>query len=432
MIEGVFCMRWTCRRKLAWMMSFIIVLAACTPGSAVGKSEDLMEGFQGVQPSPGTSPDPSALGHIARFSGELLEASANHPGNVMVSPASVYVALAMALNGADGETKSQMIKALADDGLSVQDINEACRDWMAMLVKSGEKTTLGIANSIWFHQDFLPAQDFLQSNADYFSAGARKLDFRDRTAPEEINRWVKDATRGTIDQIVDSINPDVVMYLINTVYFKSEWQTPFDPNANRDLTFNTPAGPVEAPFLHRVGEMEYFAGLGAQGVLLPYDDGHFSFFALLLDGQIDPRQWISQQETGRLMENIRALMEQKQHILMALTLPKFEARYEDSLKDELSLMDMDMAFNPARADFSRMNSTGEKNLYISEVKHKTYVRVDEKGTEAAAATSVEVSLTSAPAYECLLIFDRPFLYGIVDNQTGLPLFLGILENPAAE
>lgn len=425
-------MRWTCQSKLAWMMSVILVLAACTPGSAVGKSEDLMKGFQAVQTSPAAPPEPSVLGDIDRFSAGLLAASANHSGNVMVSPASVYVALAMALNGAEGETKSQMMKVLAEEGRSVQEVNEACRDWMAMLAKSGEKTTLGIANSIWFHQDFSPAQDFLQSNADYFSAGARKLDFRDRAAPEAINGWVKDATRGTIDQIVDSINPDVVMYLINTVYFKSEWQTPFDPNATRDLNFNTPAGPVEAPFLHRVGEMEYFAGFGAQGVMLPYDDGHFSYFALLPDGQAAPHQWIAQQGSSQLMETITALIGQKKKILMALDLPKYESRYEDSLKDELSLLGMEMAFDPARADFSRMNSTGEKNLYISEVKHKTYVRVDEKGTEAAAATSVEVSLTSAPAYECLLIFDRPFLYGIVDNQTGLPLFLGILENPVAD
>jgi serpin B len=425
-------MRPASRRNLALILSFIMVLAACTSGTAAGKSEDLMQGFQAVRPAPGTLPDQSALAAISRFSSELIETSANHPGNVMISPASVYFALAMTLNGADGETKDQMLKALAGPELPVQVINEACRDWMVMLAQSGDKTTLGIADSIWFDQAFSPAQDFLQSNADYFSAGARKLDFRDSSAPNEINRWVKEATRGTIDQIVDSIDPNVVMYLINTVYFKSEWQTPFDPNATRKQTFNTPDGPVEAPFLNRIDAMDFMAGEGAQGVVLPYEDGRFSYFALLPDSQITPRQWIVQQGPGCLMENIKALMEQKQHILMSLTLPKYESRYEDSLKDELSLLGMEMAFDPDRADFSRMNASGEKNLYISEVKHKTYVRVDEKGTEASAATSVEVSVTSMPIYECLLIFDRPFLYGIVDNQTGLPLFLGILDDPSGD
>lgn len=420
------------RKILLWMMSFFIVLAACTPGPAAGKSEDLMAGFQALKPAPGSPPDPSILEPIARFSGALLEASADHSGNVMVSPASVYLALAMALNGADGETKDQMIKVLAKEGLSIQAVSEACRDWMAMLASKGDKTTLGIANAIWFDQDFSPAQEFLQSNSDYFSAAARKLDFRDSSAPKEINRWVKDATRGTIDQIVDSIDPDVVMYLINTVYFKSEWQTPFDPKATRDQTFNAPEGPMEVHFMNRIDSMDYVAGYGVQGVLLPYEDQRFSYFALLPDGQTQPRQWIAQQEAGQLMEKISALMEQKQNVLMSLSLPKYASRYEDSLKDELSQLGMEMAFDPALADFSRMNAAGEKNLYISEVKHKTYVRVDEKGTEASAATSVEVSVTSMPVYECLLMFDRPFIYGIVDNQTGLPLFFGILENPAAE
>lgn len=165
----------------------------------------------------------------------------------MISPASVYLALAMTLNGADGETKTAMLDVLADPGLTVDLINNACRSWIDLLEKTDSKTKLEIANSIWFDQDFTPYKPFLQKNADYFAADIKKLNFNDRNTPKIINNWVKEATHNTIDKIVDSIDPDVVIYLINAVYFKSDWQTEFNKNNTRDRTFNTPDGTIETP-----------------------------------------------------------------------------------------------------------------------------------------------------------------------------------------
>ncbi|MGB3913065.1 MAG: serpin family protein [Thermacetogeniaceae bacterium] len=365
------------------------------------------------------------------FAVDLFKKSAENKGNIMISPASVYLALAMTLNGADGETKTAMLDVLADQGLTVDMINNACRSWIALLEKTDSKTKLEIANSIWFDQDFTPYKPFLQKNADYFAADVNKLDFNDRNTPKIINNWVKEATHNTIDKIVESIDPDVVIYLINAVYFKSDWQTKFNKNNTRDRTFNTPDGTIETPFMHRLDRMTYFSINKATGIALPYADQKFAYFALLPDKEMTPRKWLAEQDQS-LFNDLARLMAKKPKYTVQLAMPKFEAHYEDSLLNELTELGMGIAFDPYQADFSQMNEQHTKDLYISEVKHKTFIRVDEKGTEASAATSVEVRVTSAPQFDKELTLDRPFLYGIMDLQTGMPLFVGIMENPAAE
>ena len=414
------------------ILCLLLTLSGCAAKEAAGKSTDLMKGTQAAQQATGGLPEKNVCKDINRFSADLFKAAAGNPGNIMISPASVYLALAMTLNGADGETKTQMLKTLADQGVTLDMINKASRDWLGLLAKTGSKTTLGIANSIWFDQAFIPDKAFLQRNADFFNAGARKLDFRDAGTPGAINSWVKEATQGTIDKVVESIDPNVVMVLINTVYFKSDWQTTFDKNETRSQTFHTPQGAIESAFLHRTGKMTYFSGYNAAGVALPYDDGHFAYFALIPDGETTPREWIAKQDPVLLMENIAGMMAQKSDFTVELAMPRFESRYEDSLKNELTQLGMEIAFDPDRADFSLMNEAHEKNLYISEVKHKTFVRIDEKGTEASAATSVEVGTTSMPMSDKQLTFDRPFIYGIMDSNLGMPLFLGIMEDPTVQ
>ncbi len=410
-----------------------LAFSGCTTMGGTGKAADLMADVHAAErPASPALPDEAIRKAVNGFSAALLKASVDNKGNVMISPASVYLALAMTLNGADGETKAAMLKVLADQGLTVDMINKASRDWMSLLTQTGSKTTVAIANSIWFDQNFTPYKPFLQNNADFFAAGARKLDFKDKGTPDIINGWVKEATRGTIDKIVESIHPDVVMYLINTIYFKSDWQVPFDKNDTSKQTFNTPKGAIETAFLHRNGKMTYLSGNYATGVVLPYDDGQFAYFALLPDGQTTPREWLAKQDQASLFDNISGMMAQKANFTVALAMPKFESSYEDSLLNELTQLGMGIAFDPNRADFSQMNEQHRSNLFISEVKHKTFIRVDEKGTEAAAATSVEMRITSMPMSDKQLTFDRPFFYGIMDVKTGMPLFVGIMEDPAAK
>ena len=400
-------------------------------GKTTKQAADLMAGIQAAARSETpNAPDPQVLKAINRFSAELFQAAAVKPGNVMISPASVYLALAMTLNGADGDTKAAMISVLAEQGITLDMVNQASRDWQTWLARTGEKTTLTIANSIWFDQEFVPYRPFLQANADYFAADARRLDFKDPGTPDIINAWVKTATKGTIEKIIESIRSDVVMYLINAIYFKSDWEMPFDKNDTYDQTFTAPEGAIQTSFLHRNGSMAYFETLESTGISLPYDDGQFAFFALLPDGQVSPRDWLASQTLATLFSGIAGMMGESE-ISVDLALPKFESSYEDSLVGELKGLGMDIAFDPGLADFSQMNESHEKNLYIGEVKHKTFVRVDEKGTEAAAVTSVEMRVTSLPVSDKQVVFDRPFLYGIMDMKTGVPLFVGIMENPAS-
>jgi serine protease inhibitor len=370
---------------------------------------------------------------INRFSAALLELSAgNNKGNLMISPASVHLALAMAANGAEGETKAAMLEVLAGRGLSIDRLNKASRDWAALLSRTGEKTTLGIANSIWFDKGYSPSRSFLQRNRDFFGAEARSLDFRDKSAPGIINGWVKKATRGTIEKIIESIRGDEVMFLVNAVYFKSDWQVPFEKNETRKQVFHAPGKDVEVEFMHRTGRMTLMPGNGATGVALPYDDGQFAFFALLPDGPASPREWLAKQDQASLFGEIAGMMAQKAGFTVELALPKFESSFEDTLEDELARLGMGIAFDPGRADFSGMSERHTKDLFIGTVRHKTFVRVDEKGTEAAAVTSVGMRLTSLPLVDRQLVFDRPFVYGIMDLKAGIPLFAGIMENPAAK
>ena len=398
-----------------------------------GQSIDLMAGIQAAAWTGSTgAPDSAQFVSVNQFAAELFQQStkSNAEGNLMISPASVFLALAMTLNGAEGETRTAMLDTLTRKGLDAAQINALSRAWIAWLNRSSEQTTVSINNAIWFDQDFVPEQPFLQTNADYYQAAAHKLDFADPATVDVINSWVKAATKGKIEGIVDKIDDNVVMYLINAIYFLADWQTPFDANDTREQVFQAPSGEMTVPFMHRTGQMAYFTGLSAEGVALPYADGQFEFFAILPEGGQAPREWLAAQDATTVFTDLSVLMATPESGL-ELGLPKFEVRFEDSLKDELSGLGMGLAFEPGAADFSAMTADKALELYISEVRHKTFVRVDEKGTEAAAVTSVEVGVTSMPVSERQLVFDRPFVYGILDTATGLPLFVGILENPGA-
>ncbi len=403
--------------------------ATSRPPQPVAGAHDLMADVQAVA----WPAEPEALpvgwtDASSRFSALLFQTSAANPGNFMISPPSVYLALAMTLNGADSTTRDAMLETLAAQGLTVTDINHAARSWITSLNRASEKTTVSITNSIWFDQNFVPFQPFLQANADYFNAAAQKLDFKDPQTLDIINGWVSEATNGRIEQIINQIRPDAVMFLINAIYFLADWEIPFEKADTRSQAFLAPDGEVEVDFMHRTGAMKFYQLEGATGIGLPYADDRFAFFAVLPAADTDARAWLSGQDPALLFDEVAAGLRQDP-LVVDLALPKFESRYEDSLINELSQMGMGLAFQPDQADFTQMINSHEKIIYIGEVKHKSFVRVDEKGTEAAAATSVEMRVTSIPYSEHQIVFDRPFVYGIMDLATGLPLFTGVLEKP---
>ena len=409
---------------LIFILMASMILSSCGLFAQTGKN--LMAGVEAAQwPDNPGKPSPAFIKAVSQFSWDLADVIDKKDGNLMISPASVYLALAMTMNGAGGQTRIDMLKALASQNLTMADIDKAARDWMILLNRKDEKNKLGIVNSIWYRKGFAADKSFLQSNADFYKAEIQSLDFSDAKSPDVINRWVEKSTEGRIDKIVDSIGRDTVMYLINAIYFKAEWLNKFTSSDTQDGLFKSPYGSTPAEFMNMTENMDYIEIQGAQGVVLPYSDKKFAFVALLPNEGTDPASLIHSLDAEKMNE----MMTKKQSKDIALQLPKFEAEYKVFLKDALSGLGMGIAFDPGTADFSLMQESRKKDLCIAEVLHKTFIRVDEDGTEAAAVTKVEVSRTSAPVSKIAMVFDRPFLYCIIDLDTNLPLFIGIVEKP---
>lgn len=404
------------------LLILMITIAGCT-----GLPKDLMKEYKSEAGAKMTgSMNEEFQTAYLNFSWDILKKSSENSGNIMISPVSIYLALAMTQNGAAGQTKEQMKNTLYSEKITEDDLNVELKKLMNYLNADNETTDLTVANSIWYRKGFEADETFLQKNADYYSSDIKSLDFTKKEAPAAINRWVSDATNKTIDKIIDKINEDVMIYLINAIYFKGDWEVPFNANDTYKQTFNSIQGAVDTDFMHSRGNMEYLQSGGVEGIVLPYKGDKFSFFALIPEKDKTAREMINELSPLEIVE----IIDSKESKNLELTIPKFESRYEDSLVDELSKMGMGSAFEPANADFSLMQKSRSMDLYISDVKHKTFIRVDEKGTEAAAVTSVEVVLTSMPVEFQSVVFDRPFVYGIVDLENGLPLFIGIMENPA--
>lgn len=393
---------------------------------------DLMAGIKAdSMMNPADTPDPAVIEGIEKFSRDLLLSSlSGNDGNIMISPVSVFLALAMTVNGADGETRTAMLDVIAGQNMTVEQVNKASQSWLGRLAKSEEKTKVSLAQSIWFRDDFRPYQPFLQANANYFSAGAYALDFSDEKAKDTINSWIKTTTFGLIEKLIDKISPTTVMFLINTVYFKSDWATPFEKHETYPQDFHAPDNSVETDFMHRTGPVDMIEFPDAVGIALPYANDQFVYFALLPDESVNPRDWLGDNANQPFFQGLGDQIAEQKIKSVSLALPIYEVGYADTLNNELIELGMGIAFGGG-ADFSLLNEQNTKGLFISEVKHKTVIRVDEKGTEAAAATSVAINESAVSADESI-VFDRPFIYGIMDLETNLPLFVGILEDPTDE
>ena len=348
--------------------------------------------------------------------------------NIFISPFSVSLALAMTLNGATGETEQAMTDTLQLQGLDSESINAGYAQLQRTLQASDPKVTLAIANSLWARQDVQFKQDFLQRNTQFFEAEISTLDFKDPSAPETINQWVNTNTKGKIQKIVDEIDPSKVLFLINAIYFKGTWQKEFNPSRTREGPFHLANGDVkQVPMMRQFRWYPYYQGENFQAISLAYGDGRMSMYICLPDRESDLNIFLENLNA----ESWESWMLQFHGQDVSLVMPKFKLEYEKTLNDTLKGLGMDIAFDRKHADFSRMAPLGilGENLYIGEVIHKTFVEVNEEGTEAAAVTSVGVAETSAVAPPISFIVDRPFFFAIRDNQTKTVLFMGVVVDP---
>ncbi len=348
--------------------------------------------------------------------------------NIFISPFSVSVAFAMTLNGAAGETEQAMTNTLQLQNIDAESVNPSFAQLNETLQSADPKVTLTIANSLWGKQGFTFKQDFLDRNSHFFNANITTLDFSDPSASDTINMWVDSNTNGKIQKIVDeNIDPAMVLFLINAIYFKGSWQTEFDPSHTRDGTFNLESGNLkQVPMMNRTDNYKHYVNQeeNFQAISLPYGDGQISMYIFLPSRESDLKTFLDSLNA----ENWENWISQFQERKIWVQIPKFKIEYETSLIDVLKTLGMSVAFNEIQADFSRMASLEnlDSNLYIAEVKHKTFVDVNEEGTEAAAVTGIGIAVTSLPPQ---FIADRPFFFAIRDNETGTVLFMGTVVDP---
>lgn len=350
--------------------------------------------------------------------------------NFMISPLSISMALAMTYNGAETETKAQMAEALKIDKFTRDELNATYKQLMEALGSIDPKVVLEIANSIWYRDTYPVEEAFLNVNSAFYNAEVNAANFENPETVDLINQWVSDKTHEKIPFMLENIPPDAVMYLINAIYFYGNWATEFNPESTREGSFDLGDNNyVSVDMMNRIDTVNYLSNDVFSAIELPYGKGNFNMTLLL------PAHNKKVNDVVTLLNTKNWKKWQNEFVKtnsIDIKLPKFKIEYKISLNDFLADMGMELAFSDY-ADFSGINKN--RNLFISRTKHKTFIEVDEEGTEAAAATMVEMSFTSfdpnAPQYipfHC----NRPFLFVINEKDTGAILFMGKVGNPKEE
>ncbi len=344
--------------------------------------------------------------------------------NIFISPLSILLALAMTYNGAVGDTNLAMAEALQFTGFDLEELNSGFSGLMRSIINADSDIEMVIANSIWSRMDFEVRQDFIDRNSKYYSSKVGEIDFSDPEAVKIINGWIRDATREKIEKMLDSIPPDAMMYLINAIYFKGNWTYPFDEDATCDGDFYLAGGGTKkVPMMGQQEEFLYCRGDNFSGVRLPYGQEKMVMYIILPDKGESLDSLIDSLDEDTWNRTLESFSKKQVHVSM----PRYKMEYGIKLLNGvLAEMGMGIAFDGSRADFSGI----APDIFISRVLHKTVIEVNEEGSEAAAATVVEM-LESAAMIEEIVEFkvDRPFFFVIQDDRTGSILFMGKVVEP---
>lgn len=356
----------------------------------------------------------------------LGELKKDDNGNLFMSPTSLLMALSLVYNGADGVTKEEITKTLQIPGMDSTDLNKANASLMTMLNKATDGIQLQVANSVWLNEDYRFQENFAKQAKDYFNAEIQEIDIASEDSPKRINDWVKKSTNGKIDKIVEGqLDENLVAMLLNAIYFKGDWQYSFDKRLTEDRIFHLADGnKIKTPFMSLQEKLSYMSNSDYQAIKLPYADGEMSMTVVLPN---DLKKFESDLSTES-WEKIHSGMKKMRGTIL---LPRFKFSYETELNEALEALGMKSAFKEG-ANFSKMIE-GDESLLINRVKQKTYIDVNEEGTEAAAVTGVEVGVTSAPPDDPFIMeVNRPFFIAITDDETGAILFMGSISNPTVE
>jgi serine protease inhibitor len=409
-----------------FLLSLVLSLLILAPGC----SRDLSPTAPRKNPParPLTAQEQSLARTSNTFGWSLFQTVASEEGqkNTFVSPLSVTLALAMAYNGAANETETAMRSTLGFPQLSREEVNTALSGLSDLLTSLDYSVKFQIANSIWYRQGVQVEPGFIERNQLYYHAPVQALDFASPRAVASINDWASKNTNGRIPQVIDRIDPEMIMFLLNAIYFKGTWSAEFNPKETHGDLFTLADGSQSScRMMQQTNDLFYFENELVRAVDLPYGDGQFSMAILLPKTNLDD-----------LTSRLDAAAWEEWHPLFVrqagtLYLPKFKLSYEVMMNAALKSMGMAIAFDDQKADFSGISASAD--LFISYVKHCSFVQVDEEGTEAAAVTVVGVGTTSiGEPSGFVLRIDRPFMIVIHDHHSQTALFIGRIFQPVWE
>lgn len=359
--------------------------------------------------------------------GKVLEMP-EAPKNIMISPVSVAVALGMTYNGAEGETKTAFEETLGFKGYSREEINTIHQALIKHLLNADPKVIMEIANSIWYRRGFYVLQDFIDLNKTFYDAEVNDLDFADPLSVNIINNWCALKTHDKIKDVLDEIGPDAVMYLINAIYFNGTWTYQFDESNTFTGNFLREDQTVsDASFMMLQTDLPFYSNDLFSAIDLPYGNEKFSMSILLPETGKTTDDVVAQLSK----ENFTSWMGSFEKKEVVVTIPKFKFGYKELLNSPLIEMGLGKAFSDF-ADFTGINPEG--NLLISRVIHQSFIDINEKGTEAAAVTVVEIEVSSAGPGDGIIHFtaDHPFLFAIREKTSNAILFIGRVGNPEYE
>lgn len=368
-------------------------------------------------------PESQSINVSADFSGKTSSFAFNfwkayekeEGGSYFLSPLSLNIALGMLLNGAEGETKAEIQKMLGFSDADLATINASYAEIISKLPKVDSKVTNLVANSVWHASAFPVEAAYLGDLKNSFSAQVFSKDFGSTATVNEINKWASDNTNGKIKTIIEKIEPHQVLFLLNALYFKGDWTAPFDKEATTKGTFYGESKTSDQDFMYNLGEYAYVDNADFQMVELPYGNEKYAFVALLpKTGSVS--SLISGLSQEKWNSAVSGLKKQKVEVL----LPKFEIETSKSLSGVLNSLGMKRAFTDA-AELGKISKV--KDLLVDFVKQDTYLSVDEKGSEAAAVTSIGVGVTSVPSYPQFR-GDKPFAFAIVEKTSNTFQFIG--------
>jgi serpin B len=355
-----------------------------------------------------------------KFLSETLKT--NNKENVIISPLSLSTILALTQNGAVRNTKEEMLKALELQGLDDSTINESYRNIIAHFNSlKGIETKIG--DSIWIRKNADVKKELISVGKNYYEAEINEVDFTKKNTVDAVNKWVSGRTAGKINKMMDSFEDDTYMTIINTVYFKGKWNNPFTERSTSKQKFTSSDGSIkDVDMMKETMGIDYMKNTNFQAVRIPYEDQNFGMYVFLpsKDSSVDK---LTNEMT---MENWNKWINEFKKTQVQVSLPKFKIEFEEELNSMLKGFGMKDAFD-GTANFS--NITDKTNLYIDLVKQKSYIDVNEAGTEAASATAVVMKAVSAPLDPTQFTVDRPFIYAIADKKTGLIIFMGKVEKP---